>query len=221
MWHPSLIYWRAVGFLSIMVPIISGLVSSSLSYPDYYIFIRQAINASFDGNLVAAFLQLLCQCLLLFLNGEPYTGIMLSATDLPDLSLIFGWVGGFSIFAFLTTLTREIIKDIEDFEGDMAYGRNTVPVITGIPASKIIVASISIITIALLYFVWYRYLHDRITLVYLSAIIVLPHLYVLFQLFRSRNRKELHSASNFMKIIMFGGILYSLVVKAILTLNLI
>ena len=34
------------------------------------------------------------------------------------------------LFAFLTTLTREIIKDIEDFEGDIAYGRNTVPVVT-------------------------------------------------------------------------------------------
>ena len=103
----------------------------------------------------------------------------------------------------------------------MAYGRNTVPVITGIPASKIIVAFISVITIVLLYFVWYNYLHDRITLIYLTATIVLPHLYVLYLLFRSRNKRELHSASNLMKIIMFAGILYSLVVKAILTWNLI
>ena len=43
----------------------------------------------------------------------------------PQLGIIFYWVGGFALFAFLTTLTREIIKDIEDFEGDMAYGRNT------------------------------------------------------------------------------------------------
>ena len=206
--------WRANYFwLGIFFLIVSGLLYFySASYKRQFLI----------GNLVVALLTALVPMLVaVFEWAALYRHYVVSVTDLPDLSLIFGWVGGFSIFAFLTTLTREIIKDIEDFEGDMAYGHNTVPVITGIPASKIIVASISIITIALLYFVWYRYLHDRITLVYLSAVIVLPHLYVLFQLFRSRNRKELHSASNFMKIIMFGGILYSLVVKAILTLNLI
>ena len=69
----------------------------------------------------------------------------------PQLGIIFYWVGGFALFAFLTTLTREIIKDIEDFEGDMAYGRNTVPVVTGILTAKIISIILILITIVLLY----------------------------------------------------------------------
>ncbi len=52
------------------------------------------------------------------------------------MDIIIYWVGGFAFFAFLTNLIREIIKDIEDFEGDIAYGRNTVPVVIGVLSCK-------------------------------------------------------------------------------------
>jgi hypothetical protein len=39
--------------------------------------------------------------------------------------------------------------------------------------------------------------------------------------FVSINRKQLHNASSVMKIVMLSGILYSVVVKAILTWNLV
>jgi 4-hydroxybenzoate polyprenyltransferase len=206
--------WRANYFwFGIFFLIVSGLLYFySASYKRQFLI----------GNIVVALLTALVPMLVaVFEWAALYRHYSANVTDMPDLDLIFGWIGGFSIFAFLTSMTREIIKDIEDFEGDMTYGRNTLPVITGIPASKIIVALFSVLTIALLYFVWYRFLHDKITIIYLTCAIVLPHLFVLFQLFRSGNKKELHSASNFMKIIMFAGILYSLVVKAILTWNLV
>jgi 4-hydroxybenzoate polyprenyltransferase len=129
-------------------------------------------------------------------------------------------VGGFAIFAFLTTLTREIIKDIEDFEGDMAYGMNTVPVVTGILTARIISISLILITVGLLYAVWYLLLYDEITLIYISCTIVLPLLYVIYQLIISSGKRQLHRASKLMKIVMIAGILYSVVVKVILDLNL-
>jgi len=93
---------------------------------------------------------------------------------LPDLKFLFYWAGGFSLFAFLTTLIREIIKDIEDFEGDAAYGRNTIPVMIGIRPSRIISISLITITIAALFIVWNFFINDRITLIYISAAIVIP-----------------------------------------------
>jgi 4-hydroxybenzoate polyprenyltransferase len=140
---------------------------------------------------------------------------------MPGLSFLFYWIGGFALFAFLTTLAREIIKDIEDFEGDLAYGRNTIPVVTGVTASKIIATSLILITIALLYFVWFFYINDKITLIYLSAAIVLPLLYVIFQLVISKTRRQLHSASRVMKLMMLAGILYSVVVEIIIKWNLV
>jgi hypothetical protein len=73
----------------------------------------------------------------------------------------------------------------------------------------------------MLYLVWYFYLNDIITLLYVSLAIALPLVYVIFQTIFSKSRKQLHSASRIMKIVMLSGILYSVVVKVILTYNLI
>jgi 4-hydroxybenzoate polyprenyltransferase len=149
-----------------------------------------------------------------------YQYYTINATRIPDLSIIFYWVGGFGVFAFLTTLAREIIKDIEDFEGDVAYGRNTVPVVLGILTSKIISVCLVFLTLLMVYLVWYFYLHDRITLIYINVAIALPLIFVIYQVIVSKSRKQLHSASRIMKIVMLSGILYSVVVKIILTYNL-
>ena len=89
-------------------------------------------------------------------------------------------------------MTREIIKDIEDFEGDIAYGRNTVPVVIGVPSAKIVSVSLIIITIAMLYLIWYLFISDTITFIYITSLIVLPLLYVIYKVIISRNRKQLH-----------------------------
>jgi hypothetical protein len=77
-----------------------------------------------------------------------------------------------------------------------------------------------VITIVLLYITWYLFLNDLITLIYLSVAIILPLAYVIFKVVISNNSKQLHNASSIMKVVMLTGILYSLVVEAILTWNL-
>ena len=41
-------------------------------------------------------------------------------------------------FAFIISLIREVIKDIEDVEGDEKYNCKTMPIIWGIPVSKVL-----------------------------------------------------------------------------------
>jgi 4-hydroxybenzoate polyprenyltransferase len=139
----------------------------------------------------------------------------------PDLSLIFYWVGGFAIFAFITTLTREIIKDIEDFEGDMAYGRNTVPVVIGVMTSNILSICLIVITIVMLFLVWHFFLSDKFTLIYILLAIVIPLIAVIYQLIVSKDKRQLHYASRLMKVIMVTGVLYSVLVRYIITWNLV
>jgi 4-hydroxybenzoate polyprenyltransferase len=173
------------------------------------------------GNLVVAILTALVPLLVVFYEWPAlYKYYTINAITVPDINVIIYWVGGFALFAFMINLTREIIKDIEDFEGDLAYGRNTVPVVIGILSAKIVSISLIIITIVLLYLTWHFFINDKITLLYLSVTIVLPLLYVILKLVRSSVRKNLHSASRIMKIVMLTGILYSFVVKVILTWNL-
>jgi 4-hydroxybenzoate polyprenyltransferase len=174
------------------------------------------------GNVIVAGLTAMVPFLVVMYEWPAlYRFYTVNSAELPALNFLFYWVGGFSLFAFITTLSREIIKDIEDFEGDLAYGRNTIPVVIGIPASKIVAVSLIIITLAMLYIIWFFFVHDNITLIYLSVAIVLPLLFVLYQVAVSRNRRQLHKASNIMKLVMLTGILYSFVVKVIITWNLV
>jgi 4-hydroxybenzoate polyprenyltransferase len=208
------ISWKAGYFwMGTLFIIVSGLLYFySASYKRQFLI----------GNLVVAFLTAFVPLLVVLYEWPVlYQFYSVNADSVPGLSFIFYWVGGFSLFAFLTTLTREIIKDVEDFEGDLAYGRNTMPVVMGIVASKIVAVSLILITIGSLYFVWFFFLNDKITLIYVSAAIILPLLYVIFQLAISKTRRQIHSASKLMKVIMLAGILYSVVVKVIISLNLI
>lgn len=223
MWHLILnltgiilgfyISWRAGYFmLGAFFLLVSGLLYFySASYKRQFLI----------GNLIVAILTAMVPLLVAFYEWPSvYRYYVTQSQTLPEINFIFYWVGGFALFAFLTTLAREIIKDIEDFEGDAAYGRNTVPVVIGILSSKIVSVLLITITIALLYLAWFKYLLDAITLIYISAAVVLPLLYVIFMVLKSKKRIQLHVASRFMKIVMLTGVIYAIVVKIILTWNL-
>jgi 4-hydroxybenzoate polyprenyltransferase len=207
------ISWKAGYFmLGALFLLVSGLLYFySASYKRQFLI----------GNIIVAILTAMVPLLVVFYEWPAlYRYYKVNALSIPELNFIFYWIGGFSLFAFLTTLTREIIKDIEDFEGDNAYGRNTVPVVIGVLSARIVSICLIIITIALLYLTWYFFINDLITLIYLSAVIVLPLLFVVYKVIVGSSRKQLHNASTVMKIVMLTGILYSVVVKVILTWNL-
>ncbi|NJO69867.1 MAG: UbiA family prenyltransferase [Bacteroidetes bacterium] len=78
-----------------------------------------------------------------------------------NLSVIKFWILGFSAFAFISGLAREIIKDMEDYEGDNFAGRNTVPIVWGMGWAKglaIFLLGLVITGIVLIYlsFLWKR-----------------------------------------------------------------
>ena len=205
--------WKAGYFwLGIMFLIVSGLLYFySASYKRQFLI----------GNLIVSVLTAMVPMMVIIFEWPAlYKFYTLNAVAMPDLKILFYWIGGFALFAFITTLIREIIKDIEDFEGDRAYGRNTIPVAIGITASKTVSVILISITIILLSLVWKFFIHDKITLLYISIAIVLPLVMVIFQLIRNHEKKIIHKASSLMKIVMLLGILYSLAVKAIITWNL-
>lgn len=208
------ISWKAGYFwMGILFLIVSGLLYFySASYKRQFLV----------GNLVVAVLTAMVPLLVVFYEWPAlYRYYEVNAFKSPDINIIFYWVGGFALFAFITTLTREIIKDIEDFEGDVAYGRNTVPVVTGILTARIIAIVLTAVTIAMLYVVWKLFLHDKITFIYISAAVVVPLAIVIFRLILSPGKRQLHSASRLMKIAQCSGVLYSVVVKLILDFNLV
>jgi 4-hydroxybenzoate polyprenyltransferase len=152
------------------------------------------------------------------LNKE-YGEIMLNADS--NFNYIFIWISGFSFFAFLTTLIREIIKDAEDFEGDSAYGMSTLPIVIGGFFTKLVLAALILFLIFCLVWVPLKYIvfssddFDYISSVYFVVLLVVPSLFLLLRVFYARTKYDYSFASQLTKFIMMSGILYSIVVRYI------
>lgn len=172
------------------------------------------------GNLSVAFLTGLVPLMVVLfeiplLNRE-YGQVMLR--NEASFNYIMAWVGGFSFFAFLTTLIREVIKDAEDFEGDMAYGMKTVPIILGTLWTKITLVVLVTLTIVLLLFLLIKYIvfsvepTDYISMVYFGIFLIAPLIALIIQVILANNKRGYGLASSLIKIVMLTGILYSVLV---------
>ena len=167
------------------------------------------------GNLVVAFLV----ATLPFLPSlYEYRGLI--AVDDPaiqagafDPTVIIYWSAGMAAFAFLTTMMREIIKDIEDIEGDSEQGCRTMPIVIGVTASKIVVCIFIVATIVGVIAAFYNYLGSELKSgIYLGVAVVLPLLFLLVKVWLSTTKAQFHLCSTIAKIIMLLGMLYLLIV---------
>ena len=145
--------------------------------------------------------------------GQIATDNVMIVNGVYDLNLLFYWAGAFGIFAFVTTIYREIIKDIEDIDGDREIGRSTVPVVIGVMASKIVIVVLIACTIAALVVVWHKFLCDTISAIYFGVMLILPLIFLAYKVLTMKEKKQYHFASNFAKLIMLAGILFLLVVR--------
>ena len=171
------------------------------------------------GNILVAFLTGLVPFMVAVFEIPPlineYSEILTSYQA--NLIHIAYWIGGFSFFAFMTTLIRELVKDMEDYEGDMVIGRKSMPVVIGLKLTKYIVVTLILVTIIALIWVYLFYLSDTITLIYMIVGIILPLIYLGYLLVMAASPKSFHFASLFSKIIMLSGMGYALVAYYIIT----
>lgn len=130
-----------------------------------------------------------------------------------NIYLIFYWAVGYGIFAAITTLTREIVKDWEDYEGDKAAGRNSVPMVCGEFYTKIITVVLTAISLTGVIYMWRNYLTDILSSIYISLFIIIPFVILLYKIMKIETKDDCKYIKNFYKIIMIAGILYLFVVR--------
>lgn len=126
----------------------------------------------------------------------------------------FGFVfGGFSInnpsiittslflgfFAFVMTTAREIVKDIEDIEGDKADGAKTLPILIGEKKPAILAAILIIIDSALCPILYYYHIFGVLYLVVI-AIAVILFIYSAILILKSQERTVAAKVSKNLKI---------------------
>lgn len=168
------------------------------------------------GNLIISFLTALVPIIVpLFeipLLNKKYGEILLEANT--DFLFILRFVGAYSLFAFISSLIREIIKDMEDVDGDITFGRSTIPIAIGIEKSKSIVIGLTIILMLSLAYIQYLQIeaNDILFFMYILLAIQLPLFYLIIKLLKAKEKFQFKFVSKFIKAIMIAGVLSSLLV---------
>ena len=119
----------------------------------------------------------------------------------------------YAIFAFIINLIREIVKDMEDMDGDYQSGINSLPIAIGVQKTKIIVGVLTIISIGILAYYVNSNLFELDYVVYYAMILIVgPLIYFGVKLLNATTKKEFHHLSLVLKIILFFGILSVVVI---------
>lgn len=121
------------------------------------------------------------------------------------------WVLGFSLFAFLTTMIREIIKDIEDYEGDKKYWSNTLAVVYGKKKAARVAQLFAIIMVGLIAYLQYMQLQAKDTgsFMYFLFAIQIPLCFIIYKLNSVKEKSQFTQLSKYTKAIMLMGIIYA------------
>lgn len=123
----------------------------------------------------------------------------------------------YALFAFIINLIREMVKDIQDVDGDHKSGMNTLPILIGRERSRNIIFVLSFVPILLLVYYLSTYLYNKtIVVVYFLILVVGPLIFATIKIFNAEIKKDYQYISNLLKLIMLFGILSMLLYPIIL-----
>ncbi|MFT7298714.1 MAG: 4-hydroxybenzoate polyprenyltransferase [Sphingobacteriales bacterium] len=194
-------FWVAMKTEIPMLGMVHLLTAGLLWYYSYiykYMFLLGNVVVALISALVVFMIPLFEPALpMLWRNGQPEM-----------VAAIFKIITAYSVFAFLLSLIREIIKDTEDIEGDEAQNCRTLPVVWGVLGAKISLITLTTVTITLLGYVQYlQYETGSVEVFgYILVLIQFPLIHLLLSLFRASEKKDFSYASALVKGIMLTGL---------------
>lgn len=195
----------SLGFIFIVVPGMMWFYSSSYK--------RQFLV----GNIIVALCCALSVLVVLVAESgflTAYYGDLIRQT--PVLQELFRWVSGYAAFAFALTLIREIVKDIEDLEGDRQMECRTLPIVWG-EKKALITASVLLgvctFTVFVIDWLFIEMPKGSLFLDLLSPANIFIIFFAIFLTvgWSSKSKQRYSRLSLILKLLMFIGILYSLV----------
>ncbi len=111
-------------------------------------------------------------------------------------------------FAFIVSFAREVVKDMEDYEGDNRYGCRTFPVAYGLSPSKTLV--IVILTLGFLfsgYVQYYFYRQGFMSLYYFFYVIDILFILNIKRMLKAGGKSDFGMLSSHLKVLMAAGII--------------
>ncbi|MEO1051351.1 MAG: geranylgeranylglycerol-phosphate geranylgeranyltransferase [Bacteroidota bacterium] len=116
----------------------------------------------------------------------------------------------YALFAFSFTLIREVIKDMEDIRGDLAFGCKTLPIIWGIRRTKWFLFYISLAFLFCVIVISNLFLTKSFIL--LSFLLIPPVAVLIFYMYRADTKRAFTRLSNLCKLIMLLGIISMIII---------
>ncbi len=201
------------------------ILANSVEHPNFavvfvliatllYFYTSTLKQIALVGNIVVALLLAFSVIIIGMFDIFPNTFDM----NRQQMTLAFSILLDYAKFAFIINLVREIIKDIQDIKGDNSQGMRTLPIIIGIPKTKIF--SFILLLLPSLYLLYYSktYLFENnlfYGLAYILSLVVAPMIMCLVQIWIAKDNNDYKKISMFLKWIIFFGILSI----AVVTLN--
>lgn len=119
-----------------------------------------------------------------------------------------------AVFAFIITFIREIVKDVEDIEGDKVTGVISIPIKYGIEKTKIIARNLVRIVMGLIGAIAFmQYVQQPILVGYLVLGVLASLFLFLILLRKAKTPKNFKKLSTLLKIIMLIGVLVIFMIK--------
>ena len=182
------------------------------------VFILMLYSSTFKkklliGNLIISLLTSWV-ILVLFLaewnlNSRTEGAVQIAMGRLFKLSVVY------AAFAFIISLVREVVKDVEDIEGDARYDSRTLPIVWGVNVVKVFAAVWLVVLLSAIIILQFYVLQFRWwwSILYSLLFIIAPLVWILFKLYRANSKQDFHRLSNAIKWVMLTGILSMLFFK--------
>ncbi len=112
----------------------------------------------------------------------------------------------YALFAFMYMLLREMVKDVEDVEGDREMNMQTLPILIGRKRTKYFVFTLSFIPlITVTYYSFKNFINVPFILAYMLIVVMFLHLYYMTKLLYANAKEDYIKLSKILKLIMLLG----------------
>lgn len=167
------------------------------------------------GNLAVAFIL---SCSILIIGVYDLLPLTFESNR-AQMGIIFSLLLDYAIFAFALNFMREVVKDMEDIEGDKSEDMNTLPIALGIKKTSKLVFGLGIV--AILTLLWYINTYLMANQLYYATLyglifVVSPMIFFVVKMWTASTSKEFHFLSTLLKWV----ILFGIVSSAVITFNL-
>ncbi len=143
------------------------------------------------------------------------------ATVIEPLHRLFAgrFLIAYVVFAFFTTLIRELIKDIEDIKGDAKAGCKTVPVVLGVRSTKKMIVVLIVLVMLFAGYLQVAMMNRGIELlfVYILFFVQIPFLLLIHRLWKASMKQDYTKLNRFVKLILLAGVLSMVLIHFYLT----